>query len=65
MITITMTEVVISTGSAPNGTKALVLDDKPSGIRVMVPLDEKSARAVAAALTSGLVVASKIPGDGA
>jgi len=56
-----MTDVVISTGTGPNGLKLFVADDKRSGIRVLIPMDEKAARAVAAALTNGLVIANKIP----
>lgn len=64
MIEIHLSQVLISTGVGPNGTKVLVADDAKSGIRVLIPMDEQSARAIAAALSSGLLVTSKVPGNG-
>jgi len=49
-------------GTNDLGERAIVAIDKQSGLRVLIPLDEGGARAVAEALTAGLlVVAKKLP----
>jgi len=49
-------------GTNDLGERAIVAIDKQSGIRVLIPLDEAGARAVAEALMAGqVVVAQKLP----
>ena len=64
MIELTMTEADIGIGDAPNGMKCIAATDRRSGIRVIIPLDDQAAKAVALKLSSGLILATKVPGNG-
>jgi len=54
-----MVEAEINVGTAPNGDKAIIAVD-PSGIRVVLPMSDDGARAVAKALTGGITVVPKL-----
>ena len=49
---------LINVGTGPDGSKAIIAADTQSGLRVIIPLDENGAKAVAAALSTGLVIPS-------
>jgi len=55
---IVMDEALVSVGTGPDGNKVMVAIDKQSGLRVVLPLTEQGAKAIAAALSTGLIVAS-------
>lgn len=53
---IIMGEAEIKIGTRDDGIKAIVAECPRSGIRVIIPLTEESARAVATALASGIIL---------
>jgi len=61
---IIMNEAEIKIGTRADGIKAFVAEESRSGIRVIIPLNDEAARAVAAALVSGIVVTDKLPPAG-
>lgn len=61
MIQFLLAEAQVQVQAGDNGTKVLVASDPRSGIQVVMPLPEDAARSVAAALGSGLIVASHLP----
>jgi hypothetical protein len=49
----------INVGKNAQGMRAIVAIDRKSGLRVVIPLDDAGARAVADGLTAGLVMAHR------
>ena len=55
---IVMDEAMVSVGTGPDGAKVMIAVDKQSGLRVVLPMTDQSAKIIAAALSTGLVIAS-------
>jgi len=58
---IVMDRADIKVGKGNDGTKVIIAEDKMSGIRLVIPLDENGARIVATALIGGLHIVDKMP----
>lgn len=67
MLQIHLNNVQVAVQPAPGapGMKLLIFVDPQSGIQVIVPLDEATAKNMAAMLTAGIVIASgPVPKNG-
>lgn len=51
----------IKVGTRSDGMKAIIATDLKSGLRVIIPLDEVGAKAVATALNNNLVIVPNLP----
>jgi len=61
MIQFVLGEAMVQVQQGENGVKVMIATDPASGIQVVMPLPEEAARSIAAALGSGLIVASNLP----
>ena len=62
MLQLNLIDVGYAVRPLPNNTKALVLEDKQSGVTVVVPLDPDACKAISDGLRgSGIQIANGIP----
>jgi hypothetical protein len=64
MIQLLLNEAQVHIQPGENGVKVVIATDPKSGIQVVMPLPEQAAKSIAAALGSGLIVASEMPKGG-
>lgn len=60
-IEIIMNQAEIKIGTNPNGGKAIVAEEITNGIRVLIPLTDEGAKAVADALYGAIIPAREFP----
>lgn len=58
---IIMNQAEIKIGTGPTGNKAIVAEETTSGIRVLIPLTDEGAKAVADALYGSIIPAREFP----